>query len=61
MMHTPIIYLRKLFLIFVAGLCSTEPVYSLSLLLITSALLFVILLFYKPFISDITDYICITI
>lgn len=60
-MHTPIIYLRKLLLIFLVGLYSTQPVYSLALLLILSILILVILIFYKPFKDDATDYICIAI
>lgn len=59
LMHTPILYLRKLLIIFLVGLYSTQPIYSLSLILVISCLIFVILIFYKPFKNDITDYVSI--
>ena len=61
MMYTPIIYLRKLLIVFIIGLYSDQPVYALTLLLTMSALVFVVLLFYKPFKDDFTDYLCIAI
>lgn len=60
-MYTPILYLRKLLLIFLIGLYSTYPISSLFMLMVLSALLFVILFFYKPFKNPVTDYVVIVL
>lgn len=60
-MHTPIVYLRRILIIFAIGFYNDKPVYALSLILVMSILMLVILIFYKPFKDDITDYICIMI
>lgn len=61
LMYTPILYLRKLLLICLIGLYSTYPISSLFMLMVLSALLLVILFFYKPFKNPVTDYIVITL
>ena len=60
-MYTPILYLRKLLIIFLVGIYSTYPVSSLFMLLVMSSLLLVILFFYKPFKNNVTDYMAVVL
>lgn len=61
LMYTPILYLRKLLMICLVGLYSTYPISSLFMLMVLSALLLVILFFYKPFKNPITDHISVVL
>lgn len=61
LMYTPILYLRKILLICLVGLYSTFPISSLFMLMVLSALLLVILFFYKPFKNPITDHITVAL